>query len=119
MARGQALLPHLRGKLAADEPDRFTTNVRKASRKGRIFVDYLRNERGSTAIAPFSTRSREGAPCAVPIGWDEVDALDRANGLSLEAAAERALGPDPWPDYFGLTQSITRAMVNAVAGDKL
>lgn len=106
-------------KLAADEPDRFTTNVRKASRKGRIFVDYLRNERGSTAIAPFSTRSREGAPCAVPIGWDEVDALDRANGLSLEAAAERALGPDPWPDYFGLTQSITRAMVNAVAGDKL
>src|SRR5690606_38287461 len=54
-------------KLAADEPDRFTANIRKVNRKGRMFVDYLRNERGATAIAPFSTRSREGAPWAVPI----------------------------------------------------
>jgi bifunctional non-homologous end joining protein LigD len=102
-------------QLAVDEPDRFTANIRKASRKGRMFVDYLRNERGATAIAPFSTRSREGAPCAVPIAWDEVDTLQGANLFSLEAAAERARGPDPWPDYFKLRQSITKPMQAALS----
>ena len=53
-------------RLADAEPDRFVANMSKAKRKGRLFIDYLRNERGATAIAPFSTRSREGAPCAVP-----------------------------------------------------
>lgn len=103
-------------KLAADEPDRFTANIRKASRSGRMFIDYLRNERGSTAIAPFSTRSRKGAPCAVPIGWDEVETVERANLHSMESAAARAAAPDPWPGYFELTQSITKGMLEAVAG---
>ena len=84
-----------------------------------MFIDYLRNERGYTAIAPFSTRGRKGVPCAVPVGWDEVETLKSANGFSLGAAAERAKGPDPWKGYFQLTQSITRAMLSAVAGDKL
>ncbi len=100
--------------LAREQPDRFTANIRKASRKGRMFIDYLRNERGSTAVAPYSTRSREGAPCAVPVTWDEVETLEAANLFSLEAAAWRAQQPDPWPDYFGLRQSITAAMLKAV-----
>jgi len=103
-------------QLAADAPDRFTANIRKASRKGRMFVDYLRNERGATAIAPFSTRSREGAPCAVPIGWDELETLEAANSFSLAAAAERARSPDPWPDYFKLRQSITKTMLARMIG---
>ena len=94
-------------KVADEEPDRFTANIRKANRKGRMFVDYLRNERGSTAIAPFSTRAREGAPCAVPVSWDELEKLDRANGFSVAEAAKKAQGPDPWPDYFKLKQTIT------------
>jgi len=106
-------------KLAENEPDRFASNIRKVNRKGRMFVDYLRNERGSTAIAPFSTRGRDGAPCAVPLSWDEIGTLDRANGFSIGQAAARALAPDPWPDYFDLTQSITKAMLSAVAGDKM
>jgi bifunctional non-homologous end joining protein LigD len=106
-------------RLATDEPDRFTANIRKVRREGRMFIDYLRNERGSTAIAPFSTRGRKGVPCAVPIGWDEVETLERANGFTIEAAAARAQEPDPWPSYFKLTQSITKAMLSAVAGDKL
>jgi len=101
-------------RLAEDEPDRFTSNIRKVNRKGRMFVDYLRNERGSTAIAPFSTRSREGAPCAVPIGWDEVETIERANLFSLPEAAARAKGEDPWPDYFKLKQAITGKMLDAV-----
>jgi bifunctional non-homologous end joining protein LigD len=105
-------------RLATDEPDRFTANIRKAKREGRMFVDYLRNERGSTAIAPWSTRGRKGVPCAMPVGWDEVETLKAANLFGLEAAADRAGGPDPWPDYFKLSQSITKAMIKAVAGDK-
>ncbi len=106
-------------KLAEVEPDRFTSNIRKAKRTGRIFVDYLRNERGATAIAPFSTRARAGAPCAVPLSWEEVAKLKKLGGMSLPEAVERAAGPDPWPHYFDLTQSITKAMLSSVAGDKM
>lgn len=105
-------------QLATDMPESFTANIRKVKREGRMFVDYLRNERGATAIAPFSTRGRKGVPCAVPVGWDEVETLSRANAFSLSEAADRARGPDPWADYFALTQSITAAMLSAVAGDK-
>jgi bifunctional non-homologous end joining protein LigD len=106
-------------KLASDAPDRFTANIRKARREGRIFVDYLRNERGATAISPFSTRARPGAPCAVPVGWDEMETLPAANAFPLSLAAARARDADPWPDYFTLTQSVTKAMLSAVAGDKM
>jgi bifunctional non-homologous end joining protein LigD len=92
-------------QLAADEPDRFTANLSKASRKGRLFIDYLRNERGSTAICPWSVRSREGAPVAVPVEWDEVPKLKAANGFSLAGAMERA-GDRPWPNYFRQKQAL-------------
>lgn len=103
-------------KLEDNEPERFTANIRKVERKGRMFVDYLRNERGATAIAPFSTRARPGSPCAVPVSWDELATLGAANLFTIEAAADRARQPDPWPDYFALTQSITMGMVESVAG---
>ena len=64
--------------LAEAEPERFTAELSKAKRKGLIFIDYLRNQRGSTAIMPYSARAREGAPVAAPINWDELD--DMASG---------------------------------------
>lgn len=100
--------------LAAEEPDRFVAVATKAKRKGRMFIDYLRNERGSTAIAPYSTRSREGAPVATPVTWDELAILDRANAFSLTVAATRAQEPSRWPDYFTLRQSLTAKMIKAV-----
>ena len=103
-------------RLEVTQPERFTSNIRKAKRTGRMFVDYLRNERGSTAIGPFSTRARKGCPVAVPVSWQELETLERANGFSLETAADRAREKDAWPDYFKLTQSITKGMVEAVAG---
>ena len=103
-------------RLEDNEPERFTANIRKVERKGRMFVDYLRNERGATAVAPFSTRAKPGVSCAVPLGWDELEAVKAANQFGIEAAAERAKEQDPWPDYFSLTQSITKGMVEAVAG---
>lgn len=103
-------------RLADREPDRFVATMSKTKRKGKLFIDYLRNERGSTAIAPWSSRSRQGAPAAVPIRWDELETIKAANQFSLADAAERAKLPDPWKDYFSTTQSITKAMVSSVAG---
>src|SRR5690606_12026715 len=103
-------------KLAKDEPDRFTSNIRKATRKGRMFVDYLRNERGATAVSPYSTRAKPGCPVATPLSWDEIDGLERANAFSLGEAAARANGSDPWKDYFTVSQSLTKAMLKAVKG---
>jgi bifunctional non-homologous end joining protein LigD len=97
--------------LATAEPDRFTANMSKARRKGRLFIDYLRNERGSTAIAPWSIRSRVGAPVAVPVTWDELDRVKDANQFSLPEAAERAASADPWPDYGKSRQTVTKAML--------
>jgi len=101
-------------KLAADEPDRFTANIRKVNRKGRMFVDYLRNERGATAVCPFSTRAKTGATCAVPLSWDELDGIAGANIFGPAEAAARARAPDPWPDYFKLKQAITKTMMKTV-----
>tara|TARA_R110002124_G_scaffold114535_5_gene269185 strand:- start:7809 stop:10400 length:2592 start_codon:yes stop_codon:yes gene_type:complete len=101
-------------RLAEAEPDRFVATMSKAKRKGKLFIDYLRNERGSTAIAPWSSRSREGAPAAVPVTWEELGTVKAANQFSLALAAERARAPDPWTDYFKVNQSITKAMLKAV-----
>ena len=91
--------------MADAEPHRFTASITKARRKGRLFIDYLRNERGSTAICPWSVRSREGAPVAVPVDWDEVPRLKSANGFSLAAATERARS-EVWSTYFRQKQTL-------------
>ena len=91
--------------MAEAEPERFTASLSKARREGRLFIDYLRNERGSTAICPWSVRSRQGAPVAVPVEWDEVPRLRAANGFSLAAAIERAQDK-AWPNYFRQKQAL-------------
>lgn len=102
-------------KLNQDAPERYVAVMSKARRKGRIFVDYLRNERGSTAIAPYSTRSRDNAPVSAPITWDEVAEVSAANVYTVQSMPERAseIG-DPWEGYFTVKQSITKAMLKAV-----
>jgi bifunctional non-homologous end joining protein LigD len=74
--------------IAQAEPERFTANIRKAAREGRIFLDYLRNQRGATAIMPYSARARDGAPVAAPIAWEELDAIKGGNVFTILDADE-------------------------------
>ncbi len=69
--------------LAMAEPDRFIANMSKAKRVGKIFVDYLRNQRGATAVLPYSARARAGAPVAVPIAWSELKDFKDAHPFSI------------------------------------
>lgn len=84
--------------MAADEPDRYTTTSVKQEREGRIFIDYLRNNREASAVAPYSTRSRPGAPVATPVAWDELSPDLRPNGFTVENLGRRlaSLKQDPW-----------------------
>lgn len=87
--------------LATAEPDRFTATMSKAKRKGRIFIDWLRNQRGSTAIVPYSARAREGAPVAAPIAWGELKGLKNAHPYSIRDAKNlltraKGKGLDGW-----------------------
>ena len=74
--------------MAEEEPDRFVANMSKAKRKGKIFVDYLRNQRGATAICPFSTRARPGAYVAMPVSWEKLARLDNAHPVAVGEAAK-------------------------------
>ncbi|CAH0496053.1 DNA ligase D [Novosphingobium sp. CECT 9465] len=69
--------------LSQAEPDRFVATMSKAKRKGRIFIDWLRNQRGATAVVPYSARARGGAPVAVPISWNELEGFDHAHPYSI------------------------------------
>ncbi|OCO98139.1 hypothetical protein BC374_11010 [Ensifer sp. LC13] len=98
---------------AEREPDRFVATMAKEKRKGLIFIDWLRNERGATAIAPYSTRARSGGPVATPVSWDELSDLEAANSFHIPGILER-IGPgeDPWQDMAGTRQSLTAAMLD-------
>ncbi len=73
--------------LAQAEPDRFTATMSKAKRKGRIFIDWLRNQRGSTAVLPYVVRARPGAPVAAPVTWEELRDTGAASRFHLGDAA--------------------------------
>jgi bifunctional non-homologous end joining protein LigD len=87
--------------LAATDPGRLTTNMSKQKRVGKLFIDYLRNSRGATAIANFSSRSRKGAPVAVPLRWDELARLKAANLYDIDTVRRRlgSLKSDPWEGF--------------------
>ncbi len=84
--------------MAKDEPQRYTANPIKARRHGRVFIDYLRNSREATAIVPYSTRARAGAPVSVPLAWDELTSLKSAHQYTVKNLAQRLskLRADPW-----------------------
>src|SRR4051794_14989219 len=99
-------------RFVASHPDRFTSNMAKQARTGRIFIDYLRNSRGATAIAAYSPRSRQGAPVATPLFWEEVKNGIRPDRFTVATVPERLarLDSDPWAEMPKLRQSISAKM---------
>ena len=86
-------------------PDRYTSNVRKAKRTNKIFIDWIRNGRGATSIAPYSLRARKGTGVSMPIAWDELDTVASA-GDDMTEALRRIGGNDPWEDFFRNNQQL-------------
>jgi bifunctional non-homologous end joining protein LigD len=101
--------------MTREAPDRYIATMSKAKRRGKIFVDYLRNQRGATAIASYSTRRRSGAPVATPIAWDELNAKTRPDMFNIKNLPKRLdrLKKDPWADFFKVRRSITEKIQSA------
>ena len=102
-------------RLARTSPERFTATMGETHRKGRIFVDYLRNARGATAVAPYSLRARAGATVATPLSWDELGVKSLPAGFTIATVPRRiARNKDPWADYEKRRARLNAAMLRAV-----
>ncbi|GAB4284463.1 MAG: non-homologous end-joining DNA ligase [Coriobacteriia bacterium] len=99
--------------IAAEKPERYTTNPRKERRGGKVFLDYIRNTRGATAVAAYSTRAKPGATVSVPVRWDEIEAGVRSDGYTVRNTPYRlrALGGDPWAGYEDARVALTDALM--------
>ena len=100
--------------LAHSEPERFTANMSKARRKGRIFIDWLRNERGATAIAPYSVRARPGAGVATPLTWKELAAVKSADAFHIADVLPRLQQPCPYLQALEDPQVLGEAVIGAL-----
>jgi bifunctional non-homologous end joining protein LigD len=89
-------------------PDRYVANMSKRARRGRIFIDWVRNGRGATAVAAYSTRARPNAPVSTPLAWDELSEGLRGDHFTVANLRERLdfLKEDPWEGFFELRQRI-------------
>jgi bifunctional non-homologous end joining protein LigD len=96
--------------MSKDSPERYLATASKARRENRIFVDWLRNSREATAIAPYSTRARAGAPVAVPVDWSELGKLKGANQYTVLNVLQRLskLRKDPWASMGRLKQALPK-----------
>lgn len=98
--------------MAVEEPRRFTSKMAKKERSRRIFIDYLRNSPGATAVAAYSVRAREGAPVSTPLHWDEVGGRMKPSQFHAASVVRRLRGlhSDPWKTFRRTAQTLTAAM---------
>jgi bifunctional non-homologous end joining protein LigD len=98
--------------LVAQSPGQFTANQTKKARQGRIYIDYLRNGRGATAVGAYSPRARPGAPVSTPLFWEEVENGMRPEAFTVETVPDRLakLGADPWAEIGKIRQSVSAAV---------
>jgi bifunctional non-homologous end joining protein LigD len=100
---------------ARTSPDQFTATSGEKNRRGKIFVDYLRNARGATAVTPYSLRARPGARVATPLAWDEVSPKLPPGSFTIETIPQRvARRKDPWASYGEHRQRLTAKMLSAL-----
>ena len=107
----------LAAKIVELDPKRFVATMAKKQRHGRIFIDFFRNGRGATAVAPYSPRARAAAPIAAPIAWDELNSIASANAFKLRDMRARLREPDPWKAYAKSAVSLTKAARAALGLD--
>ena len=110
-AFAQAVCAHM----ASDSPDSYLINMSKKQRTGRIFLDYLRNDRMSTAVAPLSPRARAGAPVSMPVNWNQVrDGLDPMR-FTMRTVPSLLAKSKPWQDYCDAERPLEGAIRKLVA----
>jgi len=99
-------------EMARQFPEKFTVDIRKEDRKGRLFMDYLRNGYAQTAVGPYSVRAKEGAPVAMPISWEEVkDPALYSQKYNIRNAMDKLNSePDPWEEFYRSARSLKPAM---------
>lgn len=90
------------------KPQDFVEQMTKSKRTGKIFIDYLRNQRGATSVAPYSTRAIENAPVSTPLAWDELTSKIKSSTFTVNNLSKRlsTLQEDPWENFFNIRQSL-------------
>nr|WP_199044822.1 non-homologous end-joining DNA ligase [Dyella sp. ASV24] len=98
--------------MADEQPGAFTAKANKAGRKGRIFIDYLRNTRGATSVASWSVRARPGAPVAMPLRWQDLARCTSGHAFDIRSARRRLsrLRSSPWEGFATMRQSLHKPM---------
>jgi bifunctional non-homologous end joining protein LigD len=95
--------------LVSLHPDEYLSKASKEARRGKIFIDWLRNAKGATAVGAYSPRARAGAPVSMPIGWNELAGLSGADAYTVANVPERlASGVDPWKEFRKIRQTLSR-----------
>jgi bifunctional non-homologous end joining protein LigD len=105
--RAKALCEGVARAMAADSPHRYVAHMAKGARRGKVFVDYLRNGRGATAVAAYSTRARPGAAISTPLDWNELSEAVKSDHYRLGNIGRRLanLRRDPWEGFFEMRQT--------------
>jgi bifunctional non-homologous end joining protein LigD len=104
--------------MAKAKPAHYTDTMAKRARTGRLFIDYLRNGRGATAVAAYSTRVRAGAPVSTPVSWEELPSIRSGNQYQIGNLAARLshVHGDPWSDFGNVDQVVPKVARRRKAG---
>jgi bifunctional non-homologous end joining protein LigD len=103
-------------RIESAAPDRFLAKASKAARKGKIFIDWLRNARSATTVAAYSTRAKPAATVSMPVAWSELARVTGADAFTIESALQRIARrrADPWAGYFASRQTISASAQRAL-----
>jgi bifunctional non-homologous end joining protein LigD len=103
-------------RMRREAPDRFVTNPSKQERRGKIYLDWVRNTRGALVVAPWSTRASDSAPVSAPVSWDTLATVRSGDQFTLQSTIATVPRTDPWADLPEVSQRLSRSLVARLAG---